>query len=331
MSTESGRHLTPQALMTHWNSGVPVLIPVKGEPVVYLRVDAREKRLSLRIPIPAKAEVPPNTLTHIEIVVKEDDGQYFLEITMTDERLLIDGYTMFCSISDRIQLDGAAPIDALEDTLTRWHSILAIRTRMSHQAEVGLFGELLVLEALLADRGDVAIEAWKGTSGEEHDFGFMDADVEIKTTTGERRHHWIHGLNQLLDTPPTPLWLLSIQITRGGLESGRTLGALIDDVLSATTDAPTNARLQEMLTASLWRQEDDDLFSESWRLRTAPLALHIDETFPRLTSERLTQCGVSVAAIRQVDYEIDVTDYCASDTTPPSSIRELLKRMEIRT
>lgn len=327
MNAGSGRHLSTQALLEHWNSGVPVLIPLAGDPLLGLRIDAPGGRLTLRTPISADTKSPANPLSHVDVVVLEDEGQRFLEITTTDERLIIDGYAMLSTIADRIQIDGIAPVEALEDTLARWHSILSMRTRMSHQAEVGLFGELLVLEALLSWRGDAAVKSWRGTVGEEHDFGFDDADIEVKTTTVERRHHWIHGLGQLLATPPTPLWLLSIQITRGGLESGRTLGRLVEDVLAATSDEGATAGVHEMLEACAWRDEDHDLFSKSWRLRTKPLALRVDNTFPRLTSECLSSSGVNVAAIRQVTYEIDVTDRPQSDALAPS-VAALLERME---
>lgn len=328
MSTGGERHLTPQALLAHWSSGVPVLIPLAGEPLLHLRIDAPKGRLSLRIPIPVDTEPPPNELAHVETAVRQEEGRYFLEITTLDERLLIDGYAMLCTIADRVQIDGIGPVGALEDTLARWHAILSMRTRMSKHAEIGLFGELLVLEALLSWRGDVAIESWRGTAGEEHDFGLGDADIEVKTTSGERRCHWIHGLDQMLATSPTPLWLLSIQITSGGLESGRTLGRLVEDVVAAIANDVAAARLHEMLAAASWHDEDRDLFSESWRLRTPPLPLCVDENFPRLTSKQLTTCGISVTAIRQVNYEIDVTDQSQPMVVAPS-LEALLERMEI--
>jgi hypothetical protein len=99
------------------------------------------------------------------------------------------------SIADRIQPAGADPLEAFVDTLEVRRSILTERSRMSATAEIGLFGELLVLQAVISTAAATPT-AWRGGLGEEHDFGLPDVDAEIKTTTGERRRHWIHGLTQ---------------------------------------------------------------------------------------------------------------------------------------
>jgi len=220
------------------------------------------------------------------------------------------------------------PLQALEETLAKWRSILAARTRMSHQAEVGLYGELLVLEALLKQRRAEAVESWNGPLREEHDFSLGDVDLEVKTTSSERRQHWVHGLDQLVATPPSQLWLLSIQITRGGPQAGRTLGQLIDDVASLVEDPAMMTRLRDILARNAWREGERDLFSAAWRLRTKPLPLIVDDAFPRLTSGALVQGGVDTAAIRQVNYEIDVTGRAISDPLD-ATLEAVVDLMEI--
>ena len=241
-------------------------------------------------------------------------------------RLVVDGYAMLMAVADRIQLDGFKPLDALDETLRTWASILSTRTRLTAEAEVGLFGELLVLRALLETGAADAI-AWRGGFGEEHDFGFSHADVEAKTTSGEKRRHWIHGLTQLVATGETPLWLLSLQITRGGDEQGETLPGLIDDV-SALADAPGRSRIEANLAQIGWKEEQRDLFDERWRLRTAPLALRVDDDFPRLTPGVLIDAGVDTSRLRQVAYEIDLTDHMPSPS-PPATLTAIVEHLGV--
>jgi len=322
----SGRHLSPAALYEHWRSGVPVVIPLAGEPALRLRVDSPKGRLTLRAPIGVNVALPPNELVHVRLDVSVEGDERFVEISTVDERYLVDGYAMLSSIADRIQLDGVEPLSALVETLATWRSILAMRDRMSAQTEVGLFGELLVVEAILAaDALDVF--AWRGGLGEEHDFGFGDADVEVKTTTGERRQHWIHGLRQMVPTGSTPLWVLSAQITRGGAEQGRTLPEIIADVLSVAPTAESQSHVERVVEAAGWRREQADLFGDTWRPRTPPLALRVNQSFPCLTPDYLIAGGVDVAAIRQVSYEIDLTDRPRSSEVPPS-LAVILQHME---
>lgn len=300
-----GRHLTTAGVQEHWASGVPVAIPLIGTPTLRLRIDPARSRLTLRAPLKPEVEPPVNTLAHVAIEVRIEDDQRFLDISTTDERLVVDGHRMLMAIADRIQLDGIEPIEALDETLSIWESILASRVRLTLQAEVGLFGELLVVKAML-DTATARVGAWRGGLSEEHDFGFADADVEAKTTTGEHRRHWIHGLGQLVPTGETPLWLLSLQLTRAGEGEGNRLPELVDDVRARALGAE-RALLDQRLTAAGWSEDQRDLVTDRWRLRTAAVAFRVARDFPRLTPELLGAASIDVAPFRQVAYEIELT------------------------
>ncbi len=327
MTASAGnRHLTASGLLEHWAGGVPVVMPVAGEPPLRVTINPARGSVSLRAPMPAEADLPSNSLAHVRVESIAHEGERFLEVSTTDERLLVDGYAMLTAIADRIQLDGRSAVAALEETLATWRAILATRVRMSPEAEVGLVGELLVLEALLNSEAAPSVRCWKAIHREEHDFGLSDIDLEVKTTSGERRQHWIHGLGQLLPTAETPLWLLSIQVTRGGAGPGRPLPELIEDLIAAA--APEERELlRQGLMGVGWRAEESDLFVDRWRLRSAPAAFLVDDSFPRLTAERLSAAGVDVAAIRQVAYEVDVTNRSSSSESP-ATIANLLSEMQ---
>ncbi len=310
------RHLDLAALTEHWANGVPVAIPIAGEPELRVLIDPPRARLTLRAPVALETQAPTGAWTHISVSIVVDGGTRYLDISTTDERLIGDGYAMLAAVADRVQIDRLDPVAAFEQTLATWRSILATRVRMSPEKEIGLFGELLVVAAVVAT-GTAPARSWRGALGEEHDFGFGDADVEVKTTSGERRQHWIHGLGQMVATGDTPLWMLSLQITRGGAGSGQTLPELIDAVLDMTTDTDRSAIRQNLVGAG-WHEDQRDLFADRWRLRSRPLALRVDDDFPRLTAELLSKAGIDLAPLRQVAYEIDVTDRAPSGAPPPT-------------
>jgi hypothetical protein len=320
----AGRRLTTAALHEHWDNAVPVLIPIAGTPQLRLRVDPPCGRLTLRAPIAPATEVPSNTLAHVAVETMFEGGDRFVEISTTDARLILDGYAMLMGIADRIQLDGLAPLAALEQTIATWHSILARRVRMSPQAEIGLFGELLVVRALI-EAATASAAAWRGGLSEEHDFGFGDADVEAKTTSGDKRHHWIHGLTQLVQTGDTPLWLLSVQITRGGDTQGQTLPELIDELLATTSGADRRRIAQNLVTVG-WDDDQGELFDERWRLRSAPELFRVDADFPRLTPTLLSGAGIDVGALCQVFYEIDLSGHEPSPD-PPGVLAKIVSHM----
>lgn len=324
MTEAPGRHLTTLTLMEHWDSGVPVVIPITGKPALRFRIDAPRHRLTLRAPLPHGVEAPANALAHVAVDMLVDGGVRYVEISTTDARLVVDGYAMLMAVADRIQLDGVDPLVALDQTLATWQSILAKRARMSLQAEVGLLGELLLVRALL-DTGTAGATAWRGGLNEEHDFGFVDADVEVKTTTGEKRQHWIHGLTQLVETGPTPLWLLSVQITRAGEGQGETLPGLVDQMLTSATGADRD-RIAQNLSAVGWHDAERDLFDERWRLRSVPLAVRVDDDFPRLTPTLLARAGIDTTPLLRVAYEVDLTGRVPS-LDPPSTISAVVENM----
>ena len=320
----SGRHLTTAGLMEHWDSGVPVAIPISGTPTLRLRIDPVRSRLTLRAPVNPEVAPPVNTLAHVAVEVRIEGDRRFLEISTTDERLVVDGHAMLMAVADRIQLDGIEPIVALEQTLATWQSILATRVRMNLQAEVGLLGELLVVQALL-ETATAAAAAWRGGLGEEHDFGLADADVETKTTTGEQRRHWIHGLGQLVPTGETPLWLLSLQLTRAGEGEGGRLPELIDDVRSLVSGHDRTIIDQNIASAG-WSEDQRDLVTDRWRLRTPPIAFHVGGDFPRLTPDLLGAASIDIAPLRQVAYEIELTGRPPS-ACPPATVATIIKHM----
>ncbi len=324
-AAHGGRMMTPAVLMEHWHNGVPVIVPLTGTPELRLWIDSTRRRLTLRAPSSSGTQLPVNTLAHVSVETVIENGVSYVEISTTDKDLVFDGYAMLMAVADRIQLGGAEAVAALEETLATWGAILAARARLSPGAEIGLFGELLVVRGLLA--ADAAgIGAWRGGFGEEHDFGFAEADLEVKTTSGERRHHWIHGLAQLLGTDGSPLWILSLQITRGGDGQGLRLPELIDEVLAAV-DGQGRDRVEQNLAGAGWHEAQRDLYVERWRPRTAPLLLRVDGRFPRLTAPLLSALAVDTGSLHRVDYEIDLTDRQPSPDPPPAVV-EILTQME---
>ncbi len=312
--------------MEHWDSRVPVLVRLKGAPELYLRVDQPRGRLTLRAPVVPGVEALPKRLANVTVeILAEGDATYLDISTWVDRSQVTDSYAMLMAISDRIQDAGAEPLEALKETLAVWESILASRHRMDLRTEIGLFGELLVLRALFLVAPD-AWAAWRGGLGEEHDFGFAGADVEVKTTSGDRRIHWINGLTQLVATGDTPLWVLSLQITRGGASQGLTLPELINEVIEVAGSG--QELVERNLAGSGWDPDQRDLFVDRWRLRGRPLLLAIDEEFPRLTPSLLSGATFDIGSLVHVDYQIDITDRPHSSGST-GTLKKVVERMEV--
>jgi hypothetical protein len=103
------------------------------------------------------------------------------------------------------------------DRISLWKRFFTRRQGgLSEEEQRGLIGELLVLRALVADRGiDTALAAWKGPGGELQDFHLPEYRVEVKTWTNTSRPEiHISDADQLVIDPIWPVWVAAIELTR---------------------------------------------------------------------------------------------------------------------
>lgn len=316
----SGRHLSLPILLQHLASRVPVAYPFPGDPAVLLTIDGSRPSLTLRAKTAAAEGAGAAHLANVRAQLVSIAGDSYMQVSVVGESLLLDGHGMLCAIADRIQLEDAEPWAAFDQTLAQWHQILAIRSRLDREAEVGLFGELLLLHAVVSVHGTVTASSWRGALREEHDFGFEDEDLEVKTTTREDRVHAIHGLGQLTATPGRPLFLLSLQITSGG-NAGSTLTELVAGVRDVV-----GTEIDDGLRRSGWASDAADLYSERWVLRSAPKVYAIDGGFPALTRSRVDQIDDAMVAVERVDYWVRC-DALDGSGQPPAHLQSVLGHM----
>ncbi|ELS53576.1 hypothetical protein STVIR_5496 [Streptomyces viridochromogenes Tue57] len=242
-------------------------------------------------------------------------------VRLTQDRLLRDFHDLLNAVADRIVVHGRTPDQAFNETVRAWMALLHQPRSLGAEKRIGLLGELSVMNSLADKFGwDTAVAAWKGPEGEEHDFGLPAFDIEVKSTAAETRTHTIHGLGQLTPNPDRPLWLVSVQITRGGTQD-RTLPECINAVRRRISEAAPGAvsTFDRHLNMSGWSPDAPD--DEHWTLRNAPLVLAVDEHLPRLEPSLLDSLPEETRRLVSIDqYRIDVTHLPASPD-PPAALR----------
>jgi hypothetical protein len=303
-------------------------IPVKGLPDVTIIIDPSEPRIGLRVPVHTGQSPAVTSLRNVRVEEVANPGGGQLEVSVTDPELFLDAYPLLCAMADRIQLDGMEPAAAVDHVLETSRRLLARRERLPHEREIGLFGELQVLDRLISVLGPkAALASWRGPDDEEHDFGFASLSAEVKTTTSERREHWIESLTQLLPPGSRELWLVSIQLTGAGPDGGLRLPELVMRVRAHCQGF--RSEFDGRLGAVGWDDSQADLYPWSWWPRGAVGLYLIDEDFPRLTPAAIHRLGLSVAAIREVRYRIDLTGR-PSAVDPPKPLNLLVDMEDAR-
>jgi hypothetical protein len=298
------------------------MLPVLGTPEAGVFIDPLKPELGLRIAVDENGEAPRTGLRNLlSRVVRHGDAWYF-EVVVTSSALFRDAYSMLCSMADRVQIDGLSPSAALRATLDRLSALLSAPDMLSREREVGMLGELLTLSGLLDALGPgAAVQSWRGGQAEEHDFGLSDFDVEIKTTTSERRVHWIESLTQLVATGARPLWLLSHQVTGAGAGAGHTLVELIDELRRRIGTGTARDSFEGGLSGAGWDDSYRDRVESRWTRRATSIAHPVSDGFPRLTPEKLRQAGVLLDRIPDIRYRIDLSGWATPADTPEIIIR----------
>src|SRR5690606_10708565 len=222
--------LTPESLERYFRAGVPTQHILCEEPDIRLRIEPGGERLVLRTPHDGTSPTVKG-LRHVEIdVVDHEDGTWSL-VRIHARDMHYEAYGLAVAVAEAMR-GGASFAAATNAAMTNLRSLLASRARLSESQQLGLVGELLVLDVLLTDAGTGALDWWLGHAAEQHDFAFPDFDVEVKTTVSERRRHMISGVDQLRPNPGRPLWLVSIQVTRAGGAEGFSLASLVGELRS---------------------------------------------------------------------------------------------------
>lgn len=284
------------------------------------------KDIELRVELSAGQHAP--TSKHPMILVEEVtvEGTRTARLRTADPTLQRDFHDMITAVAERMATRGQSLEQALAETLRKWNALLREPRSLLQSRQIGLLGELAVLSALADDEQvgwATAVGAWVGPTDEEHDFALADYDVEVKTTSATRSVHAIHGLGQLTPKQGRPLWLVSIQVTRGG-NAGITLCDMIEIVREKlTSHAPHRVTdLDDLLAdASLDSRNADE---ERWVLASAPRVFSVRNDFPRLDESLLAGLSpTNRSRIDQIGYRVDLTGLTpdADSPTPLTQIR----------
>jgi hypothetical protein len=181
-----------------------------------------------------------------------------------------------------------------------WQSFMSKPPRgvLGPEAELGLVGELVVLESLL-DAGlsaDAAVEAWQGPLDGLQDFAFDAGAIEVKASlaaTGFPAR--ISSLEQLDDHLVRPIFLAAVRAVLQN--AGETLPGRIARIRERL--GPARARFDMRLLHAGYDDAFEDGYTRRFSVPDLRL-LRVGDDVPRLTRTE------TPAAVRSAEYELDL-------------------------
>ena len=237
-------------------------------------------------------------------------------------------------IFERLALDVLAeaqnapsPARRTAEVLGEWKELLAVAAEsgiLGDERLVGLLGELLCLEQVVAIDPLRRVSTWAGPSRHQHDLLYGDHALEVKSSTvREGRIVTINSVDQLDPSPAAALYLVYQRFQAAPVDVGETLPG----VIGRLTDLGVNAReLHQLLTLIGYSAAHDDIY------RTRPFALIerrvYDATrpgFPRIVRSSFAGTDIPSGTLR-LTYAIDLTNEPPEPLTE-SEVEELWRRL----
>lgn len=283
---------------------------ISDSPSIEVFWDGSTKTIGLWVQSKSPTVIPDSAtlLTAISIKVVERYGLSFLEIRSTSPPINREFYLFANAIADRILETGLPTDEAVALELACFSALFEQKRILSIERQIGLLGELMILERLLSVDGPDAIEAWIGPQGEPHDFRIATNEIEVKTSVGNRRVHTINNLTQLIASPACSLFIMSILLGAPGTDSGFSLAGKIDWINDFLAQSPhRQSQFKLGLESAGYVQTDHAHYVRRFGLRRPLAIVPVDSQFPSITSSVLsTLLGKEAYRVDRLFYDINI-------------------------
>lgn len=302
------RHLTWENYeATLLEPGLRARHRINGDPPLDLFVTDGATEAGLLIPVNAGASLPAFRVKELALAAIIEDGTRYFRLAASNSVIFQPFYFFSLIVADLIQLDGLSAGNAILEAAKRWEAIRRGDPPVSLEEQLGLIGELWVLQRRLSSCGTGSIDSWVGPIGENHDFRYGDYDLEVKTTTQQDRVHTINGLMQLQSTPPHQLFIVSLHLQPAGLQNGWSLNSLVAECRGhLKADGARLSRFDQILRGNRYVDRDCHYYESTYNHRAVPTIVPAEQC-PCFNVDSVTRwLGNTCSRLVDISYRIDV-------------------------
>ena len=283
---------------------------VIDRPLLEIFGDGVGNRIGMWIEVPAETVVPADLsrLAAIRTELIRKDRRIHLEVSTAARSLQKQFYHFATAVAERIAVEAQPAIAAVQLELQCFVDLLEQKPVLGIERQIGLIGELLVLQHLIAQEGMDLLDAWIAPTPEPHDFRIGNSEFEVKTTVAPRRIHTVHGGEQLVPSAECSLYLISVVLGPVGAGTGFSLETLVDALLTCFAgDLERQNRFVELLTASGYRDADTQHYARQFALRRPLAVVAINERFPAITRPLIQKMlGPEAQRIDHLLYDVNI-------------------------
>jgi Putative PD-(D/E)XK family member, (DUF4420) len=255
--------------------------------------------------IPAAEKLPDGQGFTVERV-DLGDGKSWLALTRKSSGSSELFLAMACDVIGAVESDGTADPKRLARAflgrVRAWQEFMRKGAQvLSPEEEIGLFGELAVLRAII-DAGvpmEVAVSSWVGPNDANQDFELGTGAIEVKSTISPVSFPArISSLTQLDDAVLQPLFVVGVRLTQS------TAGQSLPEVIASMTQAVSaNQEASRLFKNKVFAAGYYIAHAGSYPRKfvaSAPRVVEVKAGFPRLT------LGTVPTGITEAKYSLDL-------------------------
>lgn len=216
-------------------------------------------------------------------------------------------FTRFCRELIETVAGASSPAKETAAAMDRWRALFSDAERrglLSDEALLGLIGELLVVERLLAAEAPPDLRYWVGPFSELHDFRSQSFAIEVKATlVREGRIVPISSVDQLQEPSGASLFLVHTRLLSD--PAGISLPELVARVIDAGAQrAQMDRRLNEL---GILPGDLSPYMERKFKIAESRVYDVAGEAFPRLLRSSFTGDDIPPGTLR-IRYSIDLTN-----------------------
>lgn len=279
-------------------------------PLVEIFGDGETNQIGIWIELTSDTIIPPDltTLEFIRTRIISQHGKQLLEVSTPAASLLRQFYHFAEAVAERVLVEKRPATEAVSLELRCFSDLLDEKAILGIERQIGLLGELLFLEYLMARRGIRALDSWLGPIGEPHDFRLETSEFEVKTTLSTKRIHIIHGMEQLVPSIGCKLHLVSILLGPPGTASGFSLADKVSHLATLLSPDSTRSRQFEMAIESCgFRTTDRAHYTRQFVMRRPIGLVRVDQHFPAITRPAIQSLlGTQASRVESLQYDVNI-------------------------
>lgn len=270
-----------------------------------------------------EASLPKINKLSIEARPADDPNKQLLMITL-GEKSLRDLFHVFCLdliARTRSCATDQAAAQVLLNRINRWKIMLQSGSteKLGPEAQIGLIGELIVLERFLLPNIDaiVAVDSWIGPERKPQDFMMGATGIEAKARGKSKEAIRISSLEQLSTRGIDALYLCVTSVASDP-GSDDTLTTIVERILDSVENSCPDAVLylrSKLVEAGF--TDEQDYSSDTWSVGETAI-YYVSDKFPRLDRLNIDE------AVVEAQYSLSLSTLTSFTLAPQVMVDALL-------